>query len=229
MNVETSPVRIKGVGNSLWLTIVPDTPFDLVQAELTRIFEPLRHLVGTTRIVLDTGNEKSSVDCRRLAADYLKKTFNLNEIAAPREKETVEEEPIRKNTPPRPLPKHHRDTLVLAGRVRSGQGVQAKKHLIIMGDVNPGCQLTAGGDIIVLGSLRGSAAAGQPDNEEAIILALDFQPTQIKIADFVAAGLPGTGAGRGIPEYAHLENEGIVVDDYAEANPFNRMPWPIVR
>jgi septum site-determining protein MinC len=227
INEETPSVRIKGVGDSIWVTIAPDTSFELVQDELTRIFEPLKHLASSTKIVLDAGAGLSSADCRRQTKNFLKKAYNLNEIITPQEKETEEEKPFRMKTTRSAISKHHRDTLVLAGRVRSGQSVQAKKHLIIMGDVNPGCQLTAGGDILVLGSLLGTAAAGQPGNGDAIILALDFRPTQIKIAEVMAAGLPA--AGQSAPEYAHLENGGIVVDDYLEANPFNRIPWPVIR
>jgi len=125
------------------------------------------------------------------------------------------------------IAQHRSDTLVLAGRVRSGQSVRAKKHLIIMGDVNPGCELIAGGDILVIGSLLGTAAAGQPDNGDAIILALDFRPTQVKIGGIVAAGLPA--AGQGALEFAQIEDGVIVVDDYLAANPFKRIPWPVIR
>jgi septum site-determining protein MinC len=227
LNEETPSVRIKGVGDSIWVTIAPDTPFEHVQDELRRLFEPLKHLAGTTRVVLDTGAGPVSADCRRNTRNFLKKTFNINEIITAQEKEMGEEKPFRMKKTRSAITKHHRDTLVLAGRVRSGQNVQAKKHLIIMGDVNPGCQLTAGGDILILGSLLGTAAAGQPDNEEAIILALDFRPTQIKIAEVVAAGL--STASQNTPEYAHLESDGIIVDDYLETNPFNRIPWPVIR
>lgn len=223
----TPPVRIKGVGNSIWVTIVPDTPFELIQAELARLFEPLKHLANATRVVLDTGSGQASAECRRQTRDYLKDAFNLNEIISPQEKDKGEEKPFRMKQSRSIISQHHRDTLVLAGRVRSGQSVHSKKHLIIMGDVNPGCELTAGGDIVVIGSLRGSAAAGQPDNRDAIILALDFRPTQVKIGAIVAAGLPS--GGQGSPEFAHLENGGIIVDDYLEVNPFKRIPWPVVR
>jgi septum site-determining protein MinC len=227
INEETPSVRIKGVGDSIWVTIAPNTPFQHVQDELGRLFEPLKHLANTTQVVLDTGAGPANADCRRHTRNFLKKRFNISKIITSQEKQTGEEKPFRMKKTRSAIPKHHRDTLVLAGRIRSGQNVQAKKHLIIMGDVNPGCQLTAGGDILVLGSLLGTAAAGQPDNADAIILALDFRPTQIKIAEVVAAGLPA--ASQETPEYAHLESGGIVVDDYLEVNPFNRIPWPVIR
>jgi septum site-determining protein MinC len=116
---------------------------------------------------------------------------------------------------------------MLTGRVRSGQKVTARRHLVILGDVNPGGEVVAGGDILVMGALGGTAAAGQPDRQASIILALDFRPTQIQIGPVVAAGLPASP--RKFPEYAYMEGGNIVVEDYLEANPFGRMPWPEVR
>jgi septum site-determining protein MinC len=105
--------------------------------------------------------------------------------------------------------------------------VTARKHLLILGDVNPGGEVVAGGDILVIGSLCGTASAGQPDNLDAIVLALDFRPTQVQIGGFVAAGLPDS-PGK-ITEFAHLENGAIMVEDYLKAAPFGRLPWPQVR
>ena len=218
---------MKGVGNSLWVTVDPDPTFDLIQVELAKLFEPLKHMAHATRVILDTGSSPENGDRYSQIATYLKDTFNLKEIAPPKDSKgghaTQHTMKYTKNL----IAQHRADTLVLSGRVRSGQSVSAKKHLVIMGDVNPGCELTAGGDIIVLGSLLGIAAAGQPDNFGAIIVALDFRPTQVKIGGMVAAGLPASD--KGTIEYAHIENGAIVVDDYHAANPFKRLPWPEIR
>ena len=107
--------------------------------------------------------------------------------------------------------------------MRSGQKIMAESHLIIMGDVNPGGEVCAGGDILVLGSLCGTALAGQAeDKENSIILAFDFRPTQVQIAGVVAAGMSAS-AGKTI-EYAYVENGAIVVDNYMTANPFGKLP-----
>ena len=218
---------MKGVGNSLWVTIVPDTPFDTIQADLEKLFEPLRHMAHATRVVLDTGSDPDNGDRYRQIKTYLKDAFQLKEIVPPQKKKEGQQTHYKMKYTKNIIAQHRSDTLVLSGRVRSGQSVSAKKHLIILGDVNPGCELVAGGDIIVLGSLLGIAAAGQTENFGAIILALNFRPTQVKIAGIVAAGLPTSG--QGVPEYAHVENGTIVVDDYLTANPFKRLPWPAIR
>ncbi len=224
---DTPSVRMKGVDDSLWVTVAPDAPLDEIRAELARLFEPLKHLASTTRVVLDTGAGLDDDQRRFQIEAYLKDVFNLNQIVTPSEKNDGKKKRYRMKNSRSTISHYRDDTLVLAGRVRSGQKVQAKRHLVIMGDVNPGSELTAGGDILVIGSLCGGAAAGQPDNRDAIILALDFRPIQVKIGGVVAAGLPAASQGK--PEFAHLEDGAIVVEDYLTANPFKRLPWPVIR
>lgn len=234
MTEETASVRMKGMGNSLWVTLSPDVPIETARPELEKLFEPLKHMAHTVRVVLNIDGSKDE-DRYRQVASYLKETFALKEVLSP--EEHVRQEESRTQTKktissvaPHVTPvvsRQSEETVVMAGRIRSGQSVSAKKHLIIMGDVNPGCELIAGGDILVLGSLQGTAAAGQPNNTDAIILSLDFRPTQVKIGGVVAAGLPAKTQGRF--EFAHIEGGAIVVDDYLSANPFRRVPWPTIR
>lgn len=77
-------------------------------------------------------------------------------------------------------------TMYLRQTLRSGQTVSHKGHLIIIGDVNPGAEVMAEGDITVWGSLRGIAHAGIGGNIESEIRALNLQPIQIRIAHAIA-------------------------------------------
>ena len=116
------------------------------------------------------------------------------------------------------------DVLMLKGRIRSGQKIESRKHIIIAGDVNPGAEISAGGDIIILGKLKGKVHAGMPDNENAIVFALEFNPTQIQISGITAVGeneTPGSKA-----EFACIDKDKIIVQDYLKANPFAKIPWP---
>ena len=44
----------------------------------------------------------------------------------------------------------------------------------------------SGGNIVVLGALRGTVFAGASGNDKAFVLALDMAPVQIRIADTIA-------------------------------------------
>lgn len=77
-------------------------------------------------------------------------------------------------------------TMYLRQTLRSGQTVSHKGHLIIIGDVNPGAEVMAEGDITIWGSLRGIAHAGIGGNVDSEIRALNLQPIQIRIAHAIA-------------------------------------------
>ncbi|CCW35568.1 septum site-determining protein MinC [Chthonomonas calidirosea] len=78
------------------------------------------------------------------------------------------------------------NALYYAGTVRSGQRLTHHTHLIVGGDVNPGAEVIAGGDIVVLGTLRGLAHAGCYGNEGARIIAGNMRPQQLRIAGQIA-------------------------------------------
>lgn len=76
--------------------------------------------------------------------------------------------------------------LMMKQTLRSGQRVSHKGHLVIIGDVNPGAELVADGDITIWGALRGMAHAGASGNSSAEIRALKFEPIQLRIAQAIA-------------------------------------------
>lgn len=69
--------------------------------------------------------------------------------------------------------------------IRSGQIEEYSGSLVIMGDVNAGGEVIAGGNIAVIGSLRGLAHAGANGNTKAIITANNIDITQVRIANQV--------------------------------------------
>jgi len=226
-NPKTPSVKLKGVGNSLWVTLDPTQPIDLIQDELLKLFGRFKHLTTQARVILDPGVPEGHENLIEGLSNFLKESFGVGFVSGPPQKRSAEKEWRRKKDIVNSWKNRRSEVLMLAGRVRSGQKVTAKKHLLIMGDLNPGAEVVAGGDILIMGILRGTAAAGQPGNEEAIILALDFRPTQIQIGGYIASGTsksPGT-----VTELAFVENNAIVVADYLKINPYGRLPWPEVR
>ncbi len=220
-------VRLKGVKDGFRVTLDPTLPKDYIEEELTRLFNQLQHLALNSRVILDIGDAENHPGLIEELASFLKIKYNVGNVAAPQREHEMTGDKPQKLDMSSTWNKHHTDALIIAGRVRSGQKITAKKHLIILGDVNPGSEIIAGGDILIMGNLGGTALAGQPDNEEAIILAVGFKPIQIQIGGVIAAGLP-TSSAHAI-EFAHVENGGIVVEDYIKANPFGRLTWPVVR
>ncbi|MEB3177580.1 MAG: septum site-determining protein MinC [Nostocaceae cyanobacterium] len=112
------------------------------------------------------------------------------------------------NQTPAPPPKPLADTLYLQMTVRSGIEIRHPGTVVILGDLNPGGIVVADGDILVWGRLRGIAHAGAKGNRQCLILALQMEPTQLRIADAVARAPEKTPA-QFYPEVAYVAPEGI--------------------
>jgi septum site-determining protein MinC len=74
------------------------------------------------------------------------------------------------------------------GTLRAGDHLQVEGALLVLGDVNPGARVSAGGDVRVWGRLRGVAHAGCQGDHSARIVALQLRPLQLRIAEAVARG-----------------------------------------
>lgn len=100
------------------------------------------------------------------------------------------------------------EPLYIETTIRSGVEVRHPGTVVVLGDVNPGSSIIADGDVLVWGSLRGVAQAGAAGNSRCVIMALRMEPTQIRIADFVARA-PETPPNQYHPEVAYVTQEGI--------------------
>ncbi|RPI92856.1 MAG: septum site-determining protein MinC, partial [Chloroflexi bacterium] len=100
--------------------------------------------------------------------------------------------------------------------LRSGFKVSHHGHIIVLGDVNPGAEVIAGGSVIVWGRLRGVVHAGVDGDENAVVCALDMQPTQLRIAGFIGAPpkRPAFGRGKPEPETVRIQNGQLVTEPW---------------
>lgn len=80
---------------------------------------------------------------------------------------------------------HISETKFIQGSLRCGRREEFPGSLVICGDVNSGAEVIAGGNIMILGALRGLAHAGANGNTMAMISANYIEVTQIRIANLV--------------------------------------------
>ena len=115
-------------------------------------------------------------------------------------------------------------TLYIRKTIRSGQSISSDGNIIVIGDVNPGSEIIAKGDITVWGILGGIAHAGSDGNNYARIRALKLNPVQIRIGE-VFARRPDTinlpyiqKSSEYIPEEAFTHKGSIVIRKIHEEN-----------
>lgn len=100
------------------------------------------------------------------------------------------------------------------GTLRSGQLLESEGNLVIIGDINPGAEVVAAGNIVVMGTARGIIHAGCTGNRDAFIVALNMSPTQIRIADIITRPPDNDVRQEIVPERAYIKDNTIYIDEY---------------
>ncbi len=108
-------------------------------------------------------------------------------------------------------PANSPNVLLLKETVRSGRSIYHEGDVVIFGDVNPGAEVVAGGDVLVWGRLRGLVHAGALGDGTAVICALDLNPTQLRIANQIAIA-PHEPGRAPYPEQATIKDGQIIAE-----------------
>ncbi|MFZ5820161.1 MAG: septum site-determining protein MinC [Chloroflexota bacterium] len=217
MDVQTYPIQIKGLRDGLLIALGPGEWKELELALLQHI-EAQQSFFQGARIALDVGAQ----------------ALRVNELSALRDRlseqgvtvwAVISESPATEKTAQllgmatrisKPRPQEERTyltddasenaALFIGKTLRSGTRVEFPGHVIVFGDVNPGAEIIAEGNVFVWGRVRGMIHAGSKGDTQAVIGALDLSPTQLRIADQVSALLNPQENPR--PELASLSEDG---------------------
>ncbi len=101
------------------------------------------------------------------------------------------------------------------GTIKAGETLEVDSSLIILGDVNPGGNVRASGNIIVLGTIYGKVHAGCFGDNERFVAALGIKPTTISIGEYsemlgVKSGI--LNRNKTVPTMVHAVNGRICAD-----------------
>lgn len=217
MEPTTSIVQIKGIRDGLLATFSDASWDDQRRALIVQIDERPAFFQGA-RLAMDVGTQILKVNDLVDLRDHLSER-NVVLWAV------ISESPITEQTSqllglatriskPRPEEQRHfADTisdentaLFISRTIRSGTRIEHPGHIVIMGDVNPGAEVVAEGNVIVWGRVRGMIHAGSKGDRSAYICALDLSANQLRIADEVSAMLNPQKDPR--PEIATINAEG---------------------
>lgn len=105
-------------------------------------------------------------------------------------------------------------SLFIRRTLRSGQAIRHAGHVVVFGDVNPGAEIIAGGDILVWGKLRGTVHAGAEGDERAVVAALQLNPMQLRIASHVSRSPESRSRQKPQPESACVRGNEIVAESW---------------
>jgi septum site-determining protein MinC len=200
-----TPVTIKGIRDGLFFILNDQCSFEEIVEDLKDKMNGSHQqlLIGPIiRVTIQTGSRKFSDAEEAKIRDILSSHGNL----IIQEFQSAANQDRKEDLVPKPFIYH--------GTVRSGQVLEHDGDVVIIGDINFGGEVLATGDIFVMGTLRGMAHAGSKGNERAIIAAVFFQPTQLRIHDVISRS-PDKGerlVGETEMEFAYLRDRQMAVD-----------------
>ncbi|PIE76996.1 MAG: septum site-determining protein MinC [Clostridiales bacterium] len=115
-------------------------------------------------------------------------------------------------TPPRSEKRFQ--TIIHRGTLRSGSCINSESDIVLLGDANPGSELSAAGHIVVMGSLRGIAHAGKNGDDSCYVVALKLQPSQIRIGNHITRAPDDVSDEPDYAEIAFVKDGQIIIEPY---------------
>lgn len=229
-------VAIKGIKDGLLISLNPTEEWNILTSDLAaRIDEQMAFFAGA-RVTVDVGErpvrkdelsslkallERRGITLQAISSDSRTtveaavaldlRTSNIGTNITARDGADPEDQGVAF------IVNHQEEDgsngLMIRRTVRSGRRVHSLGHVVVFGDVNPGAEIIAGGDIIVWGRLRGNVHAGANGDENAVVCALDMIPTQLRIAGHITVS-PDDKRRKPRPETALIRDNRIVVETW---------------
>lgn len=195
-----------------------------LKEKLNKLAKPIEKVVKSAAEDIEKAEEIVSQEAiaPEISAEYDEDNFaeyeKLNrELEEANNISAEEEEKLRQELEAKLQLTEKLPTLYIQRTLRSGQTLTADGNIVIVGDVNPGSEIKAVGDITVWGILGGIAHAGIEGNQFAKIRALKMNAIQLRIAEVFArrpdsANIPYVQkTDTFVPEEASVEGNHIII------------------
>lgn len=200
-------VIFKGTKDGITVMFDPEAPFDALCDQLEKkVVEAGKFFDHVKTAMAFKGRDFTAEEEEKLLKIIAKHaTMDITFVKTENNELKELSELLAKEMSPSNLTKFHR------GSLRNGQKIEFDGSVVVVGDVNPGAEIKAGGNIIVLGQLKGMAHAGCKGMTEAFVTAIFMAPVQLRIADIITRFPEENKRGPKPPEYAFVQNGQIFV------------------
>ncbi len=178
-------VIIKGNKYGIIVVLSPDVPFDELKQQVAEKFKESSKFFENAKMAISFEGRKLTTENQKEILDIIYQNSDMH-IVCVMENDPQTEELFKKTLEQRLLELSNNTGQFYKGILRSGASLEFETSVVIIGDVNHGASIVSKGNIVVLGALKGNAFAGATGNTNAFVVALDMNPTQIRIADTIA-------------------------------------------
>lgn len=172
-------VRLKGYPNGIQIVIDENASFEDILSEISEKFKDSEKFFGKAKKSISFEGRKNTPEEESQILDEIQKSCSLSIVCVlSKEVDLQYKEAIRvvENATSEPLAQFYK------GSLTARKVLETDRSIVILGDVHSGAMVVSKKNIIVLGTLSGSAYAGVDGNPH-FIAALHMDPEQIKIGD----------------------------------------------
>ena len=222
--MKKNSIVIKGNKYGIVVVMDSDTSFDEIKNQLEEKLKESARFFGNGTMAISFEGRNLDDEQQKELLNGISESSDLNiaciidhdEKLTEIFKKSVEKiENIDDNKEDEPMPAVDADRNTgkfFRGTLRSGQILESDTSIVVIGDVNPGASVSAGGKISILGSLKGTVSAGMNGDGKAFIVALDMAPVQVRIGDTIARCPERQKKAKPETKIAYLNNGTIYID-----------------
>ncbi len=185
MKSVNNDVIIKGNKYGIIVVLNPDISFNELKEQVAEKFRESSKFFEDAKMALSFEGRDLNNEEEKEILDIIENNTDMK-IVCIIDNDPKKEELFKKSLEEKLMELENNTGQFYKGILRSGASLEFESSVVIIGDVNNGARVVSKGNIIVLGALKGNAFAGACGNTNAFVVALDMQPTQIRIADTIA-------------------------------------------
>ncbi len=205
-------IAIKQASGGMLIDLKAYNTFAQMKKGLEEKLTSVADLPIGSKVSIDIGKKTlSNKQVRELEDSLLDYGMHLEELISGRMPDMEDMEDIGEELIIEGMP-HYDNTALICKHIRSGQKRFVQGNVVVLGDINPGAEVVAGGNILVMGSLRGLAHAGVFGDEGAIIAAYRLNPTQLRIAAHITRPPDGENNAGDYPEVARIREGRVIIE-----------------
>ncbi len=220
-------VIIKSNAYGLILILDPAVPFEQLKADCGHKFSQAARFFRNAQMALTFKGRRLSEEEQVELLETITENAQIQIVCiVDEDKENAEE---YKKAMQEALENNARGkAMIYDGSLRNGQTLEGENSIVILGDVNPGAKVVAGGNVIILGCCMGQVAAGAGGNEHCFVAAHVLKPNTLRIASMTARSAITKRVDNGEypldPRIAYLK-DGHLNMEKLTSDSFAKLPW----
>ncbi|MCR5254371.1 MAG: septum site-determining protein MinC [Acetatifactor sp.] len=212
-------VVIKSFQNGITLLINVDSDIDDVVKEVSLKFSEANKFFGNSKMAISFEGKVLNDDQKKEIINAINKSCDMKIVCICEKDREKNREFSRALAKVDSIASPEDVATVYRGSIVNNDKIELKNSLVVVGSVNPGCEICSEGNIIVLGGLYGIAIAGnESEGDGHFIFALEMEPEYMEVdGRKISLQKPSKWPikAKVLPKIAYLKDGRGVIENYS--------------